>query len=225
MLLAALCKGHSPLSRAVLYVPEVKPQCSPIGSTSETEFAAAAVTTPSVYLNTEYPALCNGTVRRWEFCFYRPATHGVNDSYRLTLAVYRRIESGNSTLYEIVGPSMRTIGRRFSTESSNFSCQALYLNNNTPNRQQFNTEAGDIIGVCVYEPRGDNREPMDVISEANGYSLDLLQNNDVGIPCGAGSMPSIISSNQLSTVNSRLLHLSAIVRGMLMVEIIISCTI
>ena len=199
-------------------------QCSPFGLNNDTEFTAASVTTPSIYLNTDYPAPCSGTVERWQFCFYRPATHGVNDSYRLTFAVYRRIDSGNSTLYEIVGPSLRTITRTFRTQSSNFSCQVLTLNNMS-NRQPFNIKTGDIIGACVYDPTDNNREPMDAISETDGYSL--LQNNVRLTPCGFASMPSTISSSQLSTVNSRLLHLSAIVAGMftVIVENGISCTI
>ena len=182
---------------------EVNCQCTPVGSNNEIEFTAAAVRTPSIYLNTEYPAPCNGTVERWRLCFYRPATHDEGDRYRLTLAVYRRM----GTRYEIVGSSLRTITRNFLAQSSNFSCRYINLNA----ADQFDIQAGDIVGACVYEPSQDARERMDIVSEANGYTL--MQNN-VRLPCGYNSTPSTIPSNQLSTVDSRLLHLSAIIAGM-----------
>ena len=186
-------------------------QCSPVGPNNEMEFTAAAVTPPSVYLNVDYPARCSGTVERWEFCFYRPATHKQNDSYRLTFAVYRGNGSGNNTRYEIVGSSLHTITRRFGVESSNFSCQ--FLDRNVGNLRQFNIEAGDIIGACIFDPTNPSIEPMDAISAASGYSL-MQDTQSVGTPCGFRQMPSTIPRSRLLTVNSRLLHLSAIVAGM-----------
>ena len=178
-------------------------QCSPgIGSNNETEFIASTVTTPSIYLNTDYPAPCSGTVTRWRLCFYRPDTHEDGDRYRLTLAVYRPMDSGNSTQYERVESSLRTVTRIFPTQSSNFSCQNIHLDM----AGQFDIEADDIVGVCVFNPTQNAREPMDIISEANGYSL--LQNS-VSLPCRYNTTPTVILSSQLSTVESRLLHLSA----------------
>jgi hypothetical protein len=179
-------------------------QCSPgIGSNNETEFTAATVTTPSIFLNTDYPATCSGTLERWRLCFYLPDTHEDGDRYRLTLAVYRPMGSGNSTQYERVESSLLTITARiFPTQSSDFSCRDIDLDTD----EQFNIETGDIVGVCVFNPTQDAREPMDIVSEANGYSL---MQNSVSLPCRYNTIPSVISSSQLSRVESRLLHLSA----------------
>ena len=175
-------------------------QCSPFGSDNETEFTAAAVTTPSIFLNTNYSAPCSGTVERWKLCFYRPDTHEDGDRYRVTLAVYRSMGTG----YERVGSSRRTFTVDFPTQLSSFSCQNIDLNN----AQQFTIEADDIVGACVFNPSQNNRERMDIVSEANGYSLMQINTR-----CGYNSIPRTISSSQLSTVDSRLLHLSAIVTG------------
>ena len=181
-------------------------QCSSgIGSNSETEFTAAPVTTTSFFLNTDYPAPCSGTVTRWRFCFYRPDTHEDGDRYRLALAVYRPIGSGNSTQYEIVESSLRTITRTFPANStSNFICRNLNLQ---ATNRSFDIEVGDIAGVCIFNPTDSTIEPMHIISEANGSSL--LQNN-IPVQCSFDSVSSVnISSSQLIRVESRLLHLSA----------------
>jgi hypothetical protein len=114
------------------------------------------------------------------------------------------MDSGNSTQYEIVGSSLRTITRIFPPQSSSsFSC--LNVNLERDNRQ-FDIEAGDIVGVCIFNPTNITIKPMDVVSEANGYSL--LQNN-IPVQCSFNSVSSINISSQLSRVESRLLHLSA----------------
>ena len=153
--------------------------------------------TPSIFLNTDYPAPCSGTIERWRLCFYRPVTHGVNDRYRLTLAVYRTM---GTQYYVRVNPSLHTITVDFPAQSNNFACQYYDLNMN----DQFNIEAGDIVGACVFNPSQTDRERMDIVSEANEYSLKQINTR-----CGWYSVPHTISSSQLSTINSRLLHLSA----------------
>jgi hypothetical protein len=113
------------------------------------------------------------------------------------------MDSGNSTQYEIVESSLRTITRRFPAQPSNFVCRNINLEIDN----QFDIEVGDIVGVCIFNPTENNREPMDIVSEANGYSL--LHNN-VPIQCSFNPISSVnISSSQLSRVESRLLHLSA----------------
>ena len=185
-----------------MFYAEVSCQCTPVGSNNEAESTAAAVRTPSIYLNTAHPATCSGTVERWQFCFYRPDTHNESDRYRLTMAVYRR----NNIRYELVESSLRTITRDFPAQSSNFSCQYLDLNM----ADRFNIETDDIVGACIFVPTQASRERMDIVSEENGYSL--MQNN-VRIRCGYRSMPTMISSSQFSMVDSKLMHLSAIIAG------------
>ena len=129
--------------------------------------------------------------------------HDDGDRYRLALAVYRPKDSGNSTQYEIVEASLRTITRRLPAQSSSFVCQNI----NLETENQFDIEVGDIVGVCIFNPTDGTIEPMHIVSEADGYSL--LQNN-VPVQCSFNSVSSVnISSSQLSRVESRLLHLSA----------------
>ena len=79
------------------------------------------------------------------------------------------------TRYEIVGSSLRTITVDVPTQPSNFSCQYI----NLATADQFDIEAGGIVGACVYEPSQNAREQMDIASEVNGYTL--LQVNDTSI--------------------------------------------
>ena len=79
-------------------------------------------------------------------------------------------------------------------------------------------QAGDILGACVFDPSDERiniplvgstatvvRLPLDVVGEVNGESL--LQIGTDG--CSRTSIPSDISTNQLSTINSRRLHIYA----------------
>ena len=180
-------------------------QCSPIGTNNQT--GSTAVRDHRLYLNTASPAPCSGTIKRWRFCFHRPVTQVGSDRYRVTWAVYRRVGSGNSTHYEIVRSSQRTTTRN-DPSSGNFWCR----NENPPD---FNIEAGDIVGACIYEPRERNREQMDIVSEADGYSLmEMMVTNQ----CGKNLIPSTILSSQLSRVNSRILHLYAMIESMYIVH-------
>lgn len=187
-------------SCAVLHM-KVNCQCSPVGTRNETR--STAVRDHRLYLNTADPAPCSGTIQRWRFCFYRPVAIVGSDRYRVTLAVYRRMGSGNSTRYEIVRSSRRTITRN-DPSSGNFWCR----NDNAPD---FNIKAEDIVGACIYEPPAGNRKQMDIVSEANGYSLMQMS---IENQCGDNLMPSTILSSQLSTVDSRILHLYATIASM-----------
>jgi hypothetical protein len=76
-------------------------------------------------------------------------------------------------------------------------------------------QAGDILGACVFDPEDDQnrfsgrvtvaRLPLDVVGEVNGESL--LQMGTAG--CSRTNISSDISTSQLSTVNSRRLHIYA----------------
>ena len=67
-------------------------------------------------------------------------------------------------------------------------------------------QAGDILGACVFDPSnsfGVNRFQLDVVGEANGGSL--LQMSTAG--CSRTDIPPDVPTTQLSTVNSRRLHI------------------
>lgn len=181
---------------------EVNCQCTPLGTSDETEFTPAR--NLSFYLNTAHPALCSGTIERWRYCFYRPDTSSDNDRHRVTWAVYRRMGSGNDTHYSRVESSVRTATVRNHQMSNfgNFLCQYQ-------NVADFDVEVGDIVEACIYESsRYYKRKQLHIVGQANGYSL--TQTSDES-HCGDNSMPSRISTSQLSTIDSKILHLFGII--------------
>ena len=186
-----------------MLILDVNTQCSPIGTNNQTRFTA--VTNHGFYLNTAYPAPCSGTVQKWRYCRYQPSdTNGNN--YRATLAVYRRVGSGDEVRYERVSSVFTASMGRRQIRSQRFSCHNL----NVPD---FTIEAGDYVGACIYDPIDNDRvrRQLDIVGQTSGYSL--MQMNDVS-ECGDNSMPSNISSSLLSTVNSRILHLYATITGL-----------
>ena len=187
---------------------EVNCQCGPIGASDEIPFTA--VRDHRLYLNTEYPAPCSGTVERWRHCYYRPTTINRGDRFRVTWAVYRRMRSGNDTSYVRVESSVRTATRRDNQipNSGSFWCRNQNVND-------FDIEAGDIIGACIYDPPQSNRKQMDIVGDANGYSVMQMSVDD---QCGDNLMPSMISSSQLLNVGSRILHLYATISSMFIPE-------
>ena len=110
--------------------------------------------------------------------------------------------------YVIVESSRRAIQRRI-PESGDFWCRNLNLNMNA-----FDIEAGDLVGACIYDLPQTNRKQMDIVGQANGYSL-MQMSAGSQIECGDNSMPSSISSSQLSTIDSRILHLYATITSIL----------
>ena len=117
--------------------------------------------------------------------------------------------------YVIVESSRRAIQRRI-PESGDFWCRNQILNMNA-----FDIEAGDLVGACIYDLPQTNRKQMDIVGQANGYSL-MQMSAGSQIECGDNSMPSSISSSQLSTIDSRILHLYATITSMFVILYIYS---
>ena len=69
----------------------------------------------------------------------------------------------------------------------------------------FDIEAGDVLGACVFNPSGGPNHRLLIVGEASGYSL--MEMNSTG--CSLDAMPSNVSTSDLSNVNSRLLHVYA----------------
>ena len=198
---------YSYFSCTVLCV-EVNCQCSPIGTNNELEFTA--VREHRLYLNTQYPAPCGGTIEIMNHCYYRPASVRSNERYRATWAVYRKMGSGNNISYVMVTSSLHTLSRRgdrspLNSNDGDFWCRNINVND-------FRIEAGDIVGACIYEPSQSDREQLDIVGRANGFSLMQMSS---GNQCDDNMMPSTILHSQLETVASRILHLYAIITSRL----------
>ena len=205
-------------AHTVLYLTSAQQErCSTIGNSDETEGTRS--TAQMFYLDTEHPANCTGNITSWRVCYYGPDSINNVGSYWATYAVYRRMGSGSSVRYELVSEMFRAIRTisRFTGDpivdgeivQGGFNCYNDSIDvGNTP----LTIQVGDILGACVFDP-DDNRFfgtvtvariPLDVVGEASG---SLLQMGTGG--CSREDIPSDISANQLSTLNSRRLHIYA----------------
>ena len=206
----------------VLYLTSAQQEsCGSIGNNNET------AVTPSraqlFYLNTANPAPCTGNITSWRVCYYGPDSVNRVGSYWATYAVYRRMGSGSNTRYVRVSEIFRAIrtvagftnapgtGVDGEIAQGGFNC---YTDSIDAGVSPLTIQVGDILGACIFDPDGDIvvndidiliRLPLDVVGEASGESL--LQMGTAG--CSREDIPSDIPANQLSTLNSRRLHVYA----------------
>ena len=188
----------------VFHVEVGSQQCpGPIGTNRQTAFTVDR--THMFYLNTAAPAPCSGTVTRFRYCYYKPPSDDIVNNHRATLAVYRKENFENGSFYYERVSNMDTISRSRSNvnNNGNFEC----CNRNNPD---FDIEAGDVIGVCIFDPDGNNRRQLDLVGQTNGSSL-LGRSAD---GCSRTTIPSSISSNQLSVISQRILHIYAVITSM-----------
>ena len=169
------------------------------------------------YLDTANAAPCTGNITSWRVCYYGPSSVSRIGSYWATYAVYRRTGSGNSIRYDRVSEMFRAIRTisDFTTDpivdgeivQGGFNC---YTDSIDVGNSPLTLQAGDILGACVFDPDGDipfilTRLPLDVVGEASGESLLQMGTSD----CSRTDILSDISASQLSTINSRRLHIYA----------------
>ena len=124
--------------------------------------------------------------------------------------------SGNDVRYERVSEMFRAIrtiesytsydGVDGEIERGGFHCYDDSLDaGNSP----LTIQAGDILGVCVFDPDGIlfrfHAYQLDVVGGANGQSV--LQMSATG--CTLEAIPSSIPAGQLSTLSSRRVHIYA----------------
>ena len=117
------------------------------------ENALTAARELSFYLNTARPALCSGTVTRWRYCYY---TSNVNSNgstdvrYRTSFAVYRRMAGSaqpNDVEYRRVSEISSIVIQDY--PDTDFVCDEIEVD-------QFEIEAGDIVGACIFDPIDSN---------------------------------------------------------------------
>ena len=178
------------------------PNYTTIGTNNERGFTAER--RKRFYLNTDDPAPCNGTINGWRYCFYNPYRIRNNFDYRATFAVYRADGTDYQRVSNVTTVSWR--GRDIN-RSQDFNCYSVSVNS-------FTVQAGDIVAACIYKPR----RMLDLVGqEVAGHFL--MQTNSAN-QCRENSLPSFVSYNQLSTRNSRILHLYAIITSMFKVCIL-----
>ena len=206
----------------VLYLTSAQQEnCGSIGSNNE--IAGTPSRAQMFVINTANPAPCTGNITSWRVCYYGPQSVNRAGSYWATYAVYRKIGSGSSTRYIRVSEmfrALRTIagftvtpGARVDGEivEGGFNC---YTDSIDVGDSPLTIQAGDMLGACIFDPNGDLvvddleiliRLPLDVVGEASSESV--LQMGTAG--CSTDEIPSDIPANQLSTLNSRRLHIYA----------------
>ena len=216
--------GHNIYVHTALCLASAQQErCGSIGES--TELAGTPSRAQMFYLDTANPANCTGNVTSWRVCYYGPDSVNNRGSYWATYAVYRRMGSGNNNNYERVSEVFRATRAISGLQGESnidgeiiqggFNC---YDDSIDVGNSPLTIQAGDILGACVFNPNDEQinnplvgrivivaRLPLDVVGEANGESL--LQTGTDG--CSRTNIPSDISTDQLSTVNSRRLHIYA----------------
>ena len=191
--------------------------CGSIGNSNE--IALAADRSRRFYLDTANPAPCTGNVTSWRVCYYGPNQQDIDNdeffSYWATYAVYRKMGSGVDEHYQ-------QVSQLFSAVIATNNLMQIDNNGTIDGviRQQgficyddsitapLTVQAGDIVGACVFNPTNGNffiRSQLDVVGRVDGESL--LQMGSGG--CSTTALPMEIRASQLSTVNSRRLHIYA----------------
>ena len=167
-----------------------------IGINDERSFAAASSVAGRFYVNEASPASCDGIVTSWRVCYYGPQSMGNND--RVTnFGVYRRSGDGGQLIQLSGSLSTVTLGRTSLT--SGFNCLNISITNG-----DLSVQINDVVGACVVDPTGSSKE-LNIVGEASGHSLSMTD----GAGCGSNQIPSLIEATQLSTIDSRILHIYA----------------
>ena len=191
--------------------------CGSIGNSDETRITARR--NEQFYLNTGNPAPCSGNVTSWRVCYYGRGDDLEDNqrrSYLATYAVYRLMGSDDNEIYERVS-EIFTATVTTSNIAGGDTVDATVRQNgftcfDDSTSAPVMVESDDIVGACVFRP--DDFVPnfittreLDVVGETSGESLQVLTDVDSG--CSRTEIPSNIQTSQLSTRNSRRLHIYA----------------
>ena len=155
-----------------------------------------------VYLNTDRPATCNGTISLLEYCYYGDFDL-IQDTYRSLIAVYRPV---NQSHYERVSETISVTRRSYPfpliSQADNilpgFNCNSQML---TPS---IRVQTGDIVGVCIYNS-GETSELDMITFRPSGYRMMF----EGGVRCDTGEMPRIFGDHLRLDSAPRILHISA----------------
>ena len=109
-----------------------------------------------LYLNTDNPAQSDGTITRWEYCYYPPTEPGI---YQVFFAIFRPRTVINVQLYERQS-ALLNFSISVSGLVEGFLCSSFIP------VEQFSVQQGDIVGVCL--PRTNS---LNVVSDTSSASL------------------------------------------------------
>lgn len=140
--------------------------CPVVGTELSPRKIAERSTSTRLFMNFYKPALCNGTVIGWRYCYYHPGGTILNSAknFSAKFLVYR----GTSGVYKAISSSFYTVSLLF-VDLSVFECRTVTLNRN----QQFQIQQNDIIGGCII--RNATLNPLYIVGNVNTggvYQLD-----------------------------------------------------
>ena len=150
-------------------------------------------------------------------CYYGPSEELDSDdrfSYWATYAVYRKMGSGADEHYKSVSQlfsAIKATRNLVQADRNGITDGVIQLGFNCyddPITMPLTVQAGDVLGACVFNPQDERsftRRQLDVVGRANGESL--LRMGSGG--CSTTALPTSVQASQLSTVDTRRLHLYA----------------
>ena len=155
-----------------------------------------------LYLNTDRPATCNGTISLLEYCYYGDLDT-LQKTYRSLIAVYRLV---NQSHYERVSETISVTRRSYpfplTPQADNilpgFNCDSQIL------IPSIRVKTGDIIGACIYNSQGTSELDM-ITSRPGGYRMMF----EHGVRCDTGEMPLVLDDGLRLDLFPRVLHVSA----------------
>ena len=166
--------------------------CGTIGAASPNgnrPFSPLRIRQSAFYLNTNNPAVCDGNVSRWTFCYYSGQSDDDDSSPRAQFAVYRFNQSGNG--YDRVSRVFTAFG---DTDSDNsFDCRILQLRS----RSSVQVRTGDVLGVCI-----SSAQPLNIVGQG-AQNFSLME----GSACNFNTVPNNV--NPLITRDGLILHIYA----------------
>ena len=186
---------------AIISVVHGQP-CGTVGDSSEEELTASR--THGLYLNTQDPAPCNGTVDRFRYCFYNTLQSA--SRYEFTFAVFREL-----------GNSYRTVSEAFTTGRTFFNKGLQRFNCVTYKVETIEVQAGDILGACIFDPPnedGRNVVQLDVVGDSNDTNNFLMSTGNKG--CDDSTVPSTVMINSLNRKESVVLHIHADISNLIL---------
>ena len=144
------------------------------------------------YLNTDKPAMCNGTISSVDYCYYGPSQYSNNNRIQYWAAVVALYRLEADDRYKRVSDGMLLLKRAPSDPHSpnpetdvllNFNCDTYVLNNSS-----MRVQKGDVFGALIFGDliQMNLRQPvggLDLVGDSsNGYLMrnkSLIQFNDV----------------------------------------------
>ena len=168
-----------------------------IGSDYDREYDAEVRVGGRLYLNTDNPAQCNGSITQLEYCYYPP--DNPQRIYSVDIAIYReQFNRRQQRVYQLqIYIPISLSGFLLNDE---FSCATL----NIPSTIAIYIQEGDIIGACL---PGINS--LDVVNDTSISTEENLNASLSYIESNCLASPQIIDNLDTRIQESRILHVFA----------------